>query len=59
MKTPSASTDLVYRRSERGLDYPKQVQYDEYDGDDDQSVNPTACLRETWANSPSEKAEQP
>ena len=37
----------------------KQVQYDEYDGDNDQSVNPTACAREAWADVSTEKAEQP
>jgi hypothetical protein len=35
------------------------VQYDEYDSDDDQCMNPTACLRKTWTYIPTEKAEQP
>jgi hypothetical protein len=43
----------------RGLYHPKEVQYDEYDGDNDQSMNPTACFREAWTNVPAEKAEQP
>jgi hypothetical protein len=42
-----------------GLHYPKQVQYDQYDGDDDQSMNPTAGLREPGTDVPAEKAEQP
>jgi len=37
----------------------KQVQNNEYDGDNDQRVNPTACLRESWAYVPAKKAEQP
>jgi hypothetical protein len=37
----------------------KQVQYDEYDGDNDQNMNPTAGLREPWADVPTEKAKQP
>jgi hypothetical protein len=35
------------------------VQYDEYDGDNDQRVNPSAGLREAWADVSTEKAEQP
>jgi len=35
------------------------VQYDEYDGDNDQCMDPTAGLREAWADSATEKAEQP
>jgi len=38
---------------------PKQLQYDEYDGDNEQRVNPTACLRESWTYVPPEKSEQP
>lgn len=37
----------------------QQVQYDEYDGDNDQSMDPAARLREAWADVPTEKAEQP
>jgi len=36
---------------------PEQLQYDEYDGDNDQSMNPTAGLRESWTDVPAEKAE--
>jgi len=46
-------------RSARGLHHPNEVQYDEYDGDNDQSVNPTAGLWEPWTDVPTEKAEQP
>jgi hypothetical protein len=35
------------------------VQNDEYDSDDDQKVNPTAELRESWTDISTEKAEQP
>jgi hypothetical protein len=35
------------------------VQDDEYDGDNDQNVNPIAGFREAWTDSPTEKAEQP
>jgi hypothetical protein len=34
------------------------VQHDEYDGNDEQSMDPTACLRETWTDTPTEKAEK-
>lgn len=40
-----------------GLYDPQQVQNDEYDGNNEQCVDPTACLRETWANAPAEIAE--
>jgi len=30
----------------RGLYNSKKVQYDEYDGNNDQDMDPTACLRE-------------
>jgi len=36
---------------------PKHLQYEENDGDHDQSVNPTACFREAWTYVPAEKAE--
>jgi hypothetical protein len=48
-----------YRRSTRGLDDIKQLQHDEDQGNYEQRVNPIAGLRETWANVPTEKAEQP
>jgi hypothetical protein len=35
------------------------VQYDEYDGDNDQSVDPIAGGRDAWTYVPTEKAEQP
>jgi hypothetical protein len=35
------------------------VQYDEYDGDNDQGVDPIAGAREPWTYVPTEKAEQP
>jgi hypothetical protein len=35
------------------------MQYDEYDGDNDQNMDPTACLRKPWTYVPTEKAEQP
>jgi hypothetical protein len=47
------------RRSAGGLHHPKKVQDDEYDGDNDQNVNPTACFREAWTDPPTEKPEQP
>ena len=37
----------------------KQAQYDEYDGNYDQGVDPTAGAREAWTYVPTEKAEQP
>jgi hypothetical protein len=47
------------RRSARGLHHPKEVQYDEYNSDNDQSVNPTACTRDPLTYVSTEKAEQP
>ena len=38
---------------------PKQFQYDEYDGDNDQKVDPTASAREAWTYVPTEETEQP
>jgi hypothetical protein len=35
------------------------VQYDEYDGDNDQSVDPIAGAWEIWTYVPTEKAKQP
>ena len=37
----------------------KEAQYDEYDGDNDQCMDPAAGLREPWIDVPAEKAEQP
>ena len=37
----------------------KEVQNNEYYGDNDQRVNPTACARESWAYVPAKKAKQP
>ena len=39
--------------------HSKQVQYDEYDGENDQNVNPAAGAREPWTNVRTEEAEQP
>jgi hypothetical protein len=39
--------------------HSKELQYDEYDGDDDQNVDPIANAREAWTDVPTEKAEQP
>jgi hypothetical protein len=41
------------------LYYPKQIQYDEDDGDDDQCMNGVAESRESGRYSWSEKAKQP
>ncbi|MCJ7585355.1 MAG: hypothetical protein MUO30_11395 [Anaerolineales bacterium] len=54
-----ASTNLVNRQGAGILQHPKEVQDDEDDGNHDQSVNPTAGLREAWAYVPTEKAKQP
>ena len=37
----------------------KEVQDDEDDRNNDQGMNPAACLREPWTDAPTEKAEQP
>jgi hypothetical protein len=43
----------------RGLHHPKEVQDDENNGDNDQSMNPTASAWEAWTYVPTEKAKQP
>ena len=63
-KTPKGRGSLsgcpsYFQRSARDLHHPKEVQYDEYDGDNDQNMDPTACLWESWTYVPTEKAEQP
>jgi hypothetical protein len=52
---------LSIRQSARGLEphHSKEIQYNEYDGDDEQDVDHVAGLRETRADAPAEKAEQP
>jgi hypothetical protein len=40
-----------------GLNDPQQVQNEEDDCNNEQCVDPTACLRETWAYAPTEIAE--
>jgi hypothetical protein len=45
------------RRSAKRLHHPKEVQYDEDDGDHDQRVNPTACGRKSWVYIPTECTE--
>jgi hypothetical protein len=40
-----------------GLQHSKEAQYDEYDGNYDQSVDPIAGAREPWTYIPAEKAE--
>jgi hypothetical protein len=53
----------VYAEAQAGcarcLQHPKEVQYDEYDGNNDQSMDPTAGAREVWTYVPTEKAERP
>jgi hypothetical protein len=46
---------------QRGADLkdPQQLQNNENDGNNEQSVDPTTCLREAWTYIPTEKAEQP
>lgn len=38
---------------------PQQVQNDEDGGNNEQSMDPAACLRETWTDAPTEITEQP
>jgi hypothetical protein len=37
----------------------QKAQNNQYDGDNDQRMDPTAGLREAWADATTEKAEQP
>jgi len=52
---------LSIRQSASGLKphHSKEIQYDEYDRDDEQYVDNVAGLRETRTYAPTEKAEQP
>ena len=60
MKTLPASTDPSNRWSARDLRPPKkEVRYDEYDGNNEQRVDPIAGFWETWTYSPTESAKQP
>jgi hypothetical protein len=59
MKTSIGSTDRVKSSKRERLQNPKEMQYDEYDGDNDQSMDPIAGAREAGTYIPTEKAEQP
>jgi hypothetical protein len=50
---------LSIRQSAAGLQHAKEMQYDEYDRDDEQYVDHVASLRDPRADAPTEKAEQP
>jgi hypothetical protein len=58
MKPPPA---LQIRKIVKTLEMhnPKKVQYDQYDGNYDQSMDPTASTRDARTDVPAEKAEQP
>jgi hypothetical protein len=47
----AAKLDRVHSFVKRSaeLNDPQQIQNDEYDGKNNQSVDPPACFRETWA----------
>ena len=45
-----------FRRS-ADLNDPQQIQNDEDGGNNEQSMDPTACLRETWTYTPAEITE--
>jgi hypothetical protein len=59
MKTSSASINPVKLLKREWLYHMKEAQYDEYDGDNDQSVDPISGFWETWTYVPTEKAKQP
>jgi hypothetical protein len=59
MKTSSASIDPVKSLKRERLYHMKEAQYDQYDRDNDQSVDPISGLREVWTYIPTEKAKQP
>jgi hypothetical protein len=42
-----------------GLNHSKQVQYDKYDRNNDQRMDPSAGAGESWAYVTTEKAQQP
>jgi hypothetical protein len=43
----------------RPLHHPEEVQYKQYDSNNNQGVNPAAGLREAWADISAKKAQQP
>jgi hypothetical protein len=51
--------DLLVNRNTGYLHYPEESQYHEDDNDDDQNMDPTAGLRETWKYVSTKKAKQP
>jgi hypothetical protein len=55
-KLSGISLSRINRRTARYLHHPKEVQYDEYDNDNDQDVNPIAGARESRAYIPTKKA---
>ena len=59
MKISSSSTGLVKSLQCERSYHSKEAQDDEYDGNYDQSVDPTAGLWEARAYVPTEKAECP
>jgi hypothetical protein len=59
MKTSLASTDPVQSLKRAKLYHVKEAQYDQYDRDYDQGMDPIAGLREVWTYVPTEKAKQP
>jgi hypothetical protein len=56
-------TQAVYPPSNfhcsKNLDNPQQTQNNEDHYNDNQNMNPAACLREAWTDVPTKKAEQP
>ena len=59
MKISSTSKDLVQSLKCERLYHPKKGQYDEYEGDNKQGVDPTAGLWDARAYVSTEKAESP
>jgi hypothetical protein len=43
----------------KGLDQPKNLQNEKYEGNHNQCVNPIPGAGNTWANVPAKKAKQP
>jgi len=55
---PIESYPSLFRQNDL-LNHVKQSQYDEDDGNNDQNMDPTTKLWESWTDSPTKETEQP
>jgi len=53
------SDRFMLKLNRMGLQQPKQIQYDKYDHDYKQNMDPTAGFGEVWANPSPKSTEEP